>query len=160
MQTVNIYTHSTIRGPGKRDGVGVYVLQLDGCGDQGTRKHITALRDMSQQAAELELLRMATERLRTAVTLRIYTENVAIAAAMMNGWVKRWELDEWSTSKGEIVANAEAWKSILAMIRGVGIAEDSIEWHIKEKHEFSELMRWEASNKLAEMRGKHEQETG
>lgn len=154
MQTVNIYTHTTIRGPGKRDGAGVYVLQLDGVGDRGTRKHTTILRGMTQQGAELELLRMALERLRTEVYLRIFTENASVAAAMANGWVERWEREEWKTSKGETVANAEAWRGILAMIRGVGISEHKMEWHIKENHEFCELMRWEAAGKLAEIRRK------
>lgn len=154
MQTVNIYTHSTIKSPGKRDGVGIFVMQLDGAGESGTRKQILPLRGYTQQSAELELLRRSIERLKTQVNLRIFTDNASVAAAFTNGWVRRWEKSDWKTSKGSAVTNADMWKDVLKWIRGIGMLEDAIEWHVQESHAFRELMRWEAANKLAEMRRK------
>ena len=150
MQTVNIYTYSTIKRPGKRDGVGIYILQLDGCGDQGTRKQIITLLGRTQQGAELELIRSAIHRIHTAVHLRIFTESASVAAAFKNGWIRKWEMDGWKNNKGGDVANAEAWQDILRGLNGIGMQDDAIEWHVQERNEFRELMRWEATNKLAE----------
>lgn len=109
---VNIYIASSIRGPGRRNGVVGFVLEAEGM-EGHTVTQFGSVQDASADRAQLLALKYALKRIRDKNNLTVWTENAYIAAAFRQDWISGWVQREWKNCKGKEVANRAEWESVL-----------------------------------------------
>ena len=135
MKEVNIYIGS--RGSTtKLSGAYVAVIETQVSTNQGKKTEpatLTIKEDIegTNNEAELIALAKALGRMRKPCILHIYTESDYLAAGFEQGWIEKWTANDWKTSKGEPVRNADEWKKIAEKIK----AHD-VSWHVKTEHGF------------------------
>lgn len=144
MRTVNIYIDTSIKGPRRRAGAYMYILQVQtaaGSADAGDAEY---LQDTTDNQATLKALEKALGRMRQPSHLVIWIENTYVAAALRNKWYLTWADSQWMTAKKEPVADAETWRRIQYLLN-----EHDFDVRLKEAHEYrawmaSELKKMES----------------
>lgn len=115
---VTIYLESGIRGPARRSGAGIWLVEyIRKDGTPETRPvnpadAVTWLPDTTQAALELNMLIDALSILTKPCSVRINTECEHILNVFENGWIEKWKESDWQNSKGKPVANAELWQQV------------------------------------------------
>lgn len=115
---VTIYTETNLRGPAKRSGAGMWLVEyIRKDGTPETRPvnpadAVTWLPDTTQAALELNMLIDALSILTKPCSVRINTECEHILNTFENGWLEKWKESDWKTAKGKPVANAELWQQL------------------------------------------------
>ena len=96
---VNIYTHTTARGPKKKiTGFG-YVLECETAKGPATLSHIGHFENETKNRSELRALVEALKQLKRPCELEIYT--TPYMAAVIETWLPSWEAHGWKNSRGE-----------------------------------------------------------
>lgn len=114
MQDVNIYIHTSIRGPGRRDGGYIYILECMVREEPVTREGTGSLEGTTENQLALTALAEALSRLNQPCALQVFTRCQHILDAVGNLWTKEWEERGWLNAKGKAIKNAEEWKNVLA----------------------------------------------
>lgn len=97
--TVNIYTHTTAKGPRKKiTGYG-YVLECETSKGPATLSHIGTFIDETKNRSEVKTLVEALKKLNKASELNIYVSDYT--AAVIETWLGSWEANGWKNSRGE-----------------------------------------------------------
>lgn len=142
MDEVNIYLYTTIKGPGKKSGALIYILELKtGKGPVTLTK--AELLEATEHQADLKALIEALKHLNRQCNLSIYTDSAYLAAAFNQGWLENWIKNGWKNSKGEPVANMSEWQETLNLL-GLNL----IEFHVKKEHSYYKWMRKEAEKMI------------
>lgn len=145
MKIVHIYTETTIRGRAS-SGVCGYVLALEKDGEiVHPVKQIFPTDKKTAQGAILDTITRALSRLREAVILHIWTDEQLIASAVTLRWVEKWAEEEFEGRK-----NAEEWREFLSISMRKGIDIRRIWFHVKQPHQFREILRWECEKATKE----------
>lgn len=111
MKEVNIYVKTSVRGPGKRKGKGIYLLETT------TSNKLVATLDgrveveASEVGAELETLLKALSRLNQDCIVNIHTDVPQIETGVMK-WIRDWIQNGWKNAKGKDIANKEQWQQL------------------------------------------------
>ena len=139
--TVSIYLYTDIKGPRRKDGTAMYVLEAVKDDKTATITGMIHTEQTTAMEAELRALRAAAERFKKTCPTVIFTTCGGILGAYKNGWIRKWKKDGWKNTKGETVASAEDWEVIDRMLG------EEIEVHLGEKHSYlswmeSEVSRW------------------
>lgn len=138
MRAAEIYIGTTLRGPARGVGKGIYIMQcLLEDGRMHERKAAAEIGGATENRLVLCCLRDSLSRFRYACEVTVYTESTYIAAAVNNRWPENWQKKNWINSKGAGVKDAGLWRDIL--------------WHLEDtghvlgaaagRHEFSTWMR-------------------
>ena len=143
MDEVSIYLYTTIRGPGKKSGAFIYILEFKTDKGPVTLTKAEPIEDATECQAELKALIGALKRLTRQCDLKIYTDSAHLAAAFNQGWLENWINNDWKNSKGESVANMSEWQEVLDLL---GL--DLIEFHVKKEHTYYKWMRAEAEKTI------------
>lgn len=61
--------------------------------------------------------------------VRLYSDSAYLVNAFTNGWLEKWQKNNWQTSKKEPVENRDLWETLLELSK---IHE--IEWHKVKGH--------------------------
>lgn len=148
MDEVNIYLYTTIKGPGKKPGALIYILELKTYKGPVTLTKAEPLEDATAHQAELKALIEALKHLNRQCNLSIYTDSDYLAAAFKQGWLENWIKNGWKNSKGEPVANMSEWQETLNLL---GL--NTFEFHVKKEHSYYRWMRMETEKMVKEKRG-------
>lgn len=137
MQDVNIYIETSHRGPIRRDGIYMYVLEYIRGGVPFTREGGGNLQKASENQLALAALVSALGRIRCACELHIYTECDYITSTLNNAWIRDWSKAGWKTAKGAEVKNKELWE------RAAGELDKHLYKVIPGPHQYTAWMRQE-----------------
>lgn len=117
MDRVHIYTYTDIRGPRRRDGYYIYLLE------QETEKGPVTLHKIekvetpeTENRIQLLAIIKALRRLIKNCDLVIHTHSEYVTAGFQKGWLQKWEADGWMNGKGKPVANREEWEEIAELL--------------------------------------------
>lgn len=138
MKTVNLYIASSIRGPARRDGQYMYILETDTAKGVATLTAKKALSGTTENQATIYALCSALSRLREPCHLEIYTDCVYLATAMTQGWLMDWKYAGWQNKRGRPVKDAEKWQEISYFLD-----VHDFHVHLKEFHTYKTWMNRE-----------------
>lgn len=51
--------------------------------------------------------------------VEIHSDSAYVVNALNNGWIAKWKLNEWKTSKGDEVKNKDLWESLIILMEAV-----------------------------------------
>lgn len=143
MENVDLYICSSIKGPGRRDGRYIFVLEtLTGKGPAtltGKPKDVT---EVTAYQSELIAINEGLKRLTKPCSLRIHASNVTLRAALQNEWYKNWAANDYKNSKGEEISCAEEWKDFVENLGGNKITDV-----VSDRHSYSAWMESECAGK-------------
>lgn len=138
MFKVNIYIETTIRGPSKRDGAYIYVLEfVKESGEPVTRQEVKHIKDTTENELVLRAMISALNRLTKDCEIRINTQCQHVLNTVQNLWHIQWEKSDWINSKGKEVKNKELWQQYVKMSRIHVITV------LSSEHSYQEWMRRE-----------------
>ena len=92
---------------------------------------------ITENEATLTAMDEALGKLKEPVRLTIWLESAGVGGALAQGWPEKWEKEDWKNSKGEPVANALKWQSVLSKMR----LHEVLAVHVKEHNEYSEWIK-------------------
>ena len=75
----------------------------------------------------------ALEALKRPCTVEVYSDSAYMVNAFSLGWIAKWQMNGWRTSKNEAVENQELW---LALLKLDDIHQ--ISWHKVKGHSDNE----------------------
>ena len=81
------------------------------------RDGIVCLRDSTEQRASLLALMDALGRFNKAAEIKLYISNSHIRAAMNNGWLAKWQENNFITTKGDSVRYASEWQQVSELLK-------------------------------------------
>ena len=136
MDEVNIYTYTTIQGPKKRAGIGMFILETITSKGEATFTKQVELEPMTEHQAELFVLCKAMEKLKRCCQINIHTQSQFVSSAVTNGWVETWHKNGWKNSKKQDVANAEEWQKMLNLLNN-----NVFSFKVCEKHKYLNWMK-------------------
>jgi len=144
MDKVNIFTYTTVRGPGTKDGSFTYILEyITDKGPATLTKHGT-LEKVTEKQAELQTVLEAIGRLRKQCEITIYTESNYLKRGAED-WLPGWISAEWKNTRGKPVANSEEWQQ---MAKKLG--EHAISFEVGKKHSYYAWLHTETEKKEQE----------
>ena len=115
MDRVNLYTYTTVRGPGRKSGSYTYILE---CMTQKGLATLTVqgeLEGVTENQAQLRMLREARERMRRPCELEVHTDSLYLKRGAEE-WVESWRAAGWTTARGKPVANREEWELVAGLL--------------------------------------------
>lgn len=127
-----------MRGPRRREGTGMYLLEVKTQKGTVTREKILTVQDATENQLTLTMIEEAMGRITRPVRLTIWTDCEYVAGAIKQQWPQRWEKDAWLNSKGRPVTDKEKWQSVLGRIR---LHEVFVV--VNERHEYYAWMKRE-----------------
>ena len=138
MDRVHIYTYTDIRGPRKRAGYYIYLLeQQTGKGPATLHKIEKVEEPATENKVQLMAAVGALRRLTRNCDLVIHTHSEYVAAGFTKGWLQKWAGNDWKNGKGEPVANRTEWEEIAGLLNA-----HEFEFYAG-KHAYSEWMERE-----------------
>lgn len=115
---VTIYIETTIHGPAKRSGAGMYVVEyIKSNGEPETREDVIYREEATEQSLVLMLSELALKRLTKSCSALINIKCEGILAAQENGWLEKWALNGWKKANGKPVQNAEQWQQVYELMQ-------------------------------------------
>ncbi|MBD5550455.1 MAG: hypothetical protein HDQ96_04660 [Lachnospiraceae bacterium] len=138
MDRVHIYTYTDIRGPRKRTGYYIFLLEQETAKGQATLHKIEKV-ETPETENRIQLLAVikALRRLRKNCDLVIHTHSEYVAAGINQSWLQKWVETGWITGKGEPVANRPEWEEMAELLNA-----HEFEFHAG-RHAYSEWMERE-----------------
>lgn len=115
MDRVNLYTYTTVKGPGKRSGAYTYILEYITGKGPATLTKTGMLEDVTENQTHLKILREALERIQKPCEIEIYTDSKYLQQGAKE-WLPRWQRAGWVNAKGKPVANREEWEQVAELL--------------------------------------------
>jgi ribonuclease HI len=129
MFEVSIFVESTWKGPARRDGVAVWLIEyIRKNGEPETRGGTIRLRDGTQTKGTLLALQEAFATLVKPCQATVWIPCRQILSARQNGWVDDWKANGWKNAKGEPVKHAAQWQALEAS-QGKHTCTFQMGWH-------------------------------
>lgn len=116
MDRVHIYTYTDIRGPRKRTGRYIYLLEQETEKGPATLHKIEKVETETENRVQLLAVAGALRRIRKPCELVIHTHSEYVAAGFTEGWIKKWAVSGWKNGKGDPVANRPEWEEIAELL--------------------------------------------
>ncbi len=144
-KTVEIYIDTSIKGPKRRDGSGIYILAFTTIsGKTADRGGWIREKDTTENHLTLMGLEEALKHLRKPCSLILHLECPYVAHALQNRWYDGWEVNGWMTGKKIPVTDSEKWRSIQYLLN-----EHKFEVSLKQDHPYRAWMRRELASDAA-----------
>lgn len=117
MDRVHIYTYTDIRGPRKRAGYYIYLLEQETEKGPATLHKIEKVEEPeTENRVQLLAVVKALRRLRRNCDLVIHTHSEYVAAGFTEGRVQKWMENDWRNGKGGPVANRPEWEKMAELL--------------------------------------------
>lgn len=110
---VRIFIESSWRGPSKRDGVAMWLVEYMKGDVPVTRQGFIHVRDGTEAQGNLMAMINAFFILKKPCEASVFTQCEHILNTMQNHWHIQWQKNEWHNAKGKLVKNAELWKMLI-----------------------------------------------
>lgn len=107
---VNIYVETTWKGPARRKGVAMWLVEYKRAGESITRQGMIHLDDGTENQASLMAITAAAKILTKECSIRVFTQCEHILNTVGNFWYIQWQKNDWHNAKGKPVKNAELWQ--------------------------------------------------
>lgn len=110
---VRIFVETSYKGPARRDGAAVWLVEYMKNGVPVTREGMIRTEKGTENQAVLEALTQAVGILNKPCSIRVFTQCRHVLTAAGNGWCRKWQQDGWINSRGKPVKNADLWRELL-----------------------------------------------
>ena len=152
MHEVRIFIESTWRGPAKRDGVAMWLVECMKNGEPHTRQGFIHLKSGTEAQGNLMAMINAFFILKKSCSALVFTQCEHVLHTIQNHWHIQWQKEDWRNAKGNPVKNAELWEML---IEKADPHTYSIQggWHDYQVVMQSELQKEMAAWKAAESKG-------
>lgn len=110
---VRIFIESTWRGPAKRDGVAMWLVEYMKGDEPVTRDGFVHVRDGTEAQGNLMALINAFFILKKPCSALVFTQCEHILNTMQNHWHIQWQKSDWHNAKNKPVKNAELWQMLM-----------------------------------------------
>ena len=110
---VRIFIESTWRGPSKRDGVAMWLVEAMKGDEPVTRQGFIHVRDGTEAQGNLMAMINAFSILKKSCEASVFTQCEHILNTMQNHWHIQWQKNDWHNAKGKPVKNAELWQMLI-----------------------------------------------
>lgn len=138
MRKVDIYIGTTLHGPAKGTGKGMYIMQSRmQDGQVYEKKAAVEIGDSTEGKLVLYCLRDSLARFHYACDVAVYTECAYVASAIKCRWPETWRENGWMNGKGKKVKDPWLWMDILGQLEDAG----HVLVAVSGKHEYSSWMR-------------------
>ena len=113
---VSIYAKANFSGNPKGNGIAAAIIECISSSGNIHRKIVKAeVKDSTKNALLLAVVIAALRTLIKPCKAAIYIDCDYIASAHHQGWVKRWQQNEWRKSNGKALANLKEWQLLYAL---------------------------------------------
>ncbi len=73
--------------------------------------------DTTNQRMEMLAALEALKALKEPCSVKLYSDSVYLVNAFLKGWLRKWQLNGWLTTKKEPVENRDLWEELLRLDR-------------------------------------------
>lgn len=109
-KAVSLYIVSGIRGPSRRAGKCLYILETMTAKGPATLTKVINVEGENENGATLAALTDALKRITQPCHLSIYLDTVYIAMALEKRWPNEWKYHDWKNARGKQVCDAAKWQ--------------------------------------------------
>lgn len=113
MIEVRIFIETTWRGPAKRDGVAMWLVEAMKNDEPVTRQGIIRVENGTEAQGNLMAMINAFHILKKTCSASVFTQCEHILNTIQNHWHIQWQKDDWNNAKGKPVKNAELWQMLI-----------------------------------------------
>ncbi len=118
MFKVNIYIETTWRGPARRPGAAMWLVEYETkSGIPVTREGMVYLEDGTENQGALAALAEAFSILTKSCSVRVFTQCEHILCSTGNFWHIQWEKNNWCNAKNKPIKNAELWQKVVESMK-------------------------------------------
>ena len=109
MHEVSIFIESTWRGPARRDGVAMWLVECKRGERLDTRQGFVHVKEGTETQGNLMAMINAFHILKKPCKALVFTKCSHILISMQQEWPKEWQENGWIGAKGKPVKNAELY---------------------------------------------------
>lgn len=112
MKEISIYTDGACSGNPGPGGWGAILMY------QAHKKEISGAESMTtNNRMEITAAIEAFRLLREPCRVKIYTDSAYLCNAFQQGWLAKWQKNNWINSKKQPVENRDLWEQILSLLK-------------------------------------------
>lgn len=152
MYEVTIYIESTWRGPSRRDGVAMWLVETMVNEQPVTRKGFVHVENGTEAQGTLMALVNAFFILKKRCSVRVFTPCEHVLYTVQNHWHIRWQDEGWKNARGKPVKNGKLWKMLIEKMEEHVYSFDSY------RHAYTNVMQMELNQEYE--RWKEDRERG
>lgn len=112
----DVYIETSISWSKVSDGVVGIAITIDN--PENAKTLFGKVTQCSESAAVLYGFKNALDRITRCDEICLNISCGSVAAAFQNGWIYKWQTDEFKDSKGKEIKNRDIWEDILKMLNG------------------------------------------
>lgn len=147
---VRIFIESTWKGPAKRDGVAMWLVEYMRGDEPITRQGFVHLEDGTEAQGNLMAMINAFFILRKSCSASVFTQCEHILNTVGNHWHIQWMKNDWHNAKGKPVKNADLWKMLIEKTSDHAYSVQN------GSHEYQNLMLSEAQKEYEQWKTRRE----
>lgn len=110
---VRIFVESTWKGPAKREGVAMWLVEAMKGDEPITRQGFIHLEKGTEIEANLKGLINCFHILKKPCETLVFTQCPTVFATLKNGWHLNWQQAGWINSKGQPAKYADLWEMLI-----------------------------------------------
>lgn len=139
---VNIFIETTYKGPARRTGAAMWLVEYKRGDVPITRQGILKLEDGTENQAALMATIAALSILTKSCSCRVFTQCEHILNSARNCWHIQWQKNDWHNAKGKLVKNSELWQQVIEISQ-----KHAITYH-SGRHEYQNVMQIELNKEM------------
>jgi len=149
-ETVKLYIASSVKGPCRRKGSCGYALACTSRppSSKNPTMETRYIGETTENHALLCALHEAAGRIHSECFLTVHTDSPYIEA-VLSGWIREWEANNYTSRKGKPVADAALWKETAERLNAAG---SPVYVALKHTNEWRNLLAYEVEKRTAEGR--------
>lgn len=114
---VRIFIESTWKGPAKRDGVAMWLVEYMRGDEPVTRQGFIHLENGTEIRGNLMAMINAFFILKKSCSASVFTQCESILNTVRNCWHIQWKKNGWKNAKGKDVKNKDLWEMLIETSR-------------------------------------------
>ncbi len=113
MIEVRVFIESTWRGPAKRDGVAMWLVECIKDGVPVTRQGFVHVKNGTETQGNLMAIINVFFLLKKSCSALVFTKCERVLHTLQNQWHIQWEKNGWKNAKGKPIKEAELWEMLM-----------------------------------------------
>lgn len=124
LKTVDLYTDGACSGNPGPGGYG-FILSYNGHEKEGSQGFLLTTNNRMEIMAVIEGL----SKLKETCNVNLYSDSKYVIDAIAQGWVYKWEANNWMRNKKDKAVNVDLWEQLLVLLD-----EHNVELHWVKGH--------------------------